>query len=92
MKHQHLIDKFHTEGEWDGHYYIIYLGKAFWDVLKRTAKFGVYTDIIGAYLNPDGCELSFLIASPDDYDRTFATFSDFPYSVQKHIINYIKSI
>lgn len=90
MKHQEIIEKFHNEGEFDGHCYILYLGHEFWGILEDKRN-DAYTDILSAYLNPDGNELSLLISSPDDSDQTFATLGEFPFSIQKQIINQIKS-
>lgn len=90
MKHQEIIDKFHNEGEFDGHCYILYLGNACWDILEK-ANMGAYTDVLSAYLNPDGNELSFFISTTDDSEQRFATLGEFPFSIQKKIINQIKS-
>ena len=39
-----------------------------------------------------GYELSFFISSPDDRTQEFATLKDFPFSIQKKLISYIKNL
>lgn len=91
MKHQSYIDIFKSKGEWDGCCWVIWLDGYFYNLLL-----GDYTDILGAFLSRDihtgGYGISFLMSSPDDKDQRFCSFHEFPYSVQKDIIGYIKSV
>lgn len=90
MKHQGFIDIFKEKAEWDGNCWVIWLSGEFYNLLL-----GDYTDILGAFLSRDihtgSYYLSFLVSTWDDKNQVFLTFSDFPYSVKKKIINYIKS-
>lgn len=91
MKHESYIDIFKQKGEWDGCCWVIWLNGSFYNILP-----GDYTDILGAFLSPDihtgGYGISFLVSSSDDKDQLFFSFHEFPYSVQKEIVNYIKSL
>lgn len=92
MKHQSYIDIFKQKGEWDGCCWVIW----FDGVHLGNILLGDYTDILGAFLSPDihtgGYGISFLVSSSDDKDQLFCSFHEFPYRVQKDIIEYIKSI
>ena len=83
---QHFINVKHESDEFC---HILYLpGGEFNDILR-----GECTDILAAYMDFDrGYELTFLISSPDDRIQEFATLKEFPFSIQKKLISYIKNL
>lgn len=91
MKHQDYIDAFRKKrDENDGYCDIIWLpSKQFDGVLPAPM-----TDILGAYMDVEnGCMLSFLISDPQSFDRDqdMVSFGSLPYSIQKQLINFLKS-
>ena len=90
MKHRDFIQHFiNVKDESDEFCHIIWLPSCrFNDILR-----GECTDILAAYMDyTKGYELTFFIGSPDDRTQEFATLKEFPFSIQKKLISYIKNL
>lgn len=90
MKHKDFIQHFiNVKDESDEFCHIIWLPSAKFNNILR----GECTDILSAYMDyTKGYVLYFLISSPDDSIQTLATLMDFPFSIQKKLISYIKNL
>lgn len=87
MKHQDYIDEIEFIGDFDGHYWNVWLDRSFWGVLP-----GKYTDILALWVPPEyNKRVQVLLSTRDDSEQTFEDVSILPYSIQKQLINYLKN-
>ena len=90
MKHDDLRNQFIARrDESDDFCHIIWLPSSRFDGCLP----GPMTDILGAYLDRESGDLSFLISDPDsgDRDQDMVSFGSLPFSVQKDMIDLLKN-
>ena len=85
MKHEEYIQTFKQKGEFDGCCHILYL-----DGLVGALD-GVFSDILAAYYDPDAGQVDFLVQDSDGFENDWMFLRDFPFSVQKMIVEQIRN-